>query len=252
MARRRRRYTNRRSYYREPQPPRRQPHQDPPSLDIIFNAIANALKWLWKRWINRRNPTGSPNTAAQLPQSNPSARPNRMPYQKVPVLTKGEKALVYPLIKAAKGNYLILCKVRLADVICCPANHHSESHWFNIISRYHVDFVLCDPKTTTPLLVIELDDRSHNTEKQSRRDKWKDLALQSAGLPLHRLPAQQAYDPIELANIIHRLIHPPAEPAPKLPVPPDKTTPASAPAPVPNKTNEIASDEASIFDRRRK
>jgi hypothetical protein len=171
-----------------------------------------------------------------------------MPYQKVPVLTKGEKALVYPLIKATKGNYLILCKVRLADVISCPADHRSESHWFNIISRYHVDFVLCDPKTTTPLLVIELDDRSHNSEKQSRRDKWKDLALQSAGLPIHRLPAQAAYDPIELADTIHRLIHPAA----KSTAPPDKTAPTSPPATVPDKTDEIASDEASIFDIRRK
>jgi hypothetical protein len=62
------------------------------------------------------------------------------------------------------------------------------------------------------------------------------------------LPAQRAYDPIELADTIHRLIHPITKP----PAPPDKTVPANPSAPVPDKTDEIASVDASIFDIRRK
>jgi len=220
MARRRRRYNNRPPYYREPQRPRQKVHQDPPLLDIIFDAIANALKWLWKRSVNRRNPTSPPHTPTQLPQSNLSARPTRMPYQKVPVLTKGENALVYPLIKAAKGNYLILCKVRLADVVRCSTGNRHERHWFNLIGHFHVDFVLCDPQTTAPLLVIELDDRTHQNERQSRRDRYKDDALHAAAMPICRIPAQIAYDPIDLAQTIDRLLNP--QPVAPHPTPPSQ------------------------------
>ena len=42
-----------------------------------------------------------------------------------------------------------------------------ERYWFRRISRYHVDFVICEPRTTEPLLVVELDDRRHR-ERRAR------------------------------------------------------------------------------------
>ena len=209
MSRRRRRYNNRRPYDREPQWPRTPAPQAPPLFDIIFDGIVNALKIVVEK-VGQPSQSSRPSPALQGPLSQPGrrARPSRLPYQKVPVLTKGEKALVYPLIKAAKGNYLILCKVRLADVICCPADHGSESHWFNIISRYHVDFVLCDPKTTAPLLVIELDDRSHQSDKQSRRDKWK-----RPGPPIRRPAHPPSPRQISLRSNRVSRHHPPPDPS---------------------------------------
>jgi hypothetical protein len=57
------------------------------------------------------------------------------------------------------------------------------------------------------------------------------------------LPAQRAYDPIELADTIHRLIHPITKP----PAPPDKTVPANPSAPVPDKTDESKKGEKDIY-----
>jgi hypothetical protein len=128
-----------------------------------------------------------------------------LPYQRSRgLLTKGERALWFPLFKAVKGRYRLFCKVRLADVVCCPPKHPQERRWFRKIGRYHVDFVLADPQTTVPLLVIELDDRSHRVRRE--RDDFKDKVLQSAGVPILRIPAQQAYDPLELAEFISRLL----------------------------------------------
>ena len=46
---------------------------------------------------------------------------------------------------------------------------------FGDIQGFHVD-----PATTAPLLVIELDDRSHGTSSSARRDRFKDAVLKAA------------------------------------------------------------------------
>jgi hypothetical protein len=132
----------------------------------------------------------------------------RLPYRRAPgLLSKGERAVWYPLFRAVKGKYRIFCKVRLADVVCCPRDHRDERRWFRKIGRYHVDFVICEPRTTAPLLVVELDDRRHRERPRKDRDDFKDAALRAAGMPVYRIRAQQAYDSTELARNIERLIN---------------------------------------------
>jgi very-short-patch-repair endonuclease len=67
---------------------------------------------------------------------------------------------------------------------------------------YHVDFVLCEPRTTRPVLVVELDDRRHRQPGRARLDAWKDTALSAAGVPVLRVEARGAYDAGELARQI--------------------------------------------------
>jgi len=122
------------------------------------------------------------------------------------LLTKGERAFWLPLFQAVKGKYRIFCKVRLADVVCCSPGQSDEEHWFRKIAHAHVDFVICQPESTLPLLVIELDDRSHLDPAQGRRDEWKDDVLRAARMPVHRVPAREAYDVLELAQTIDRMI----------------------------------------------
>jgi len=131
------------------------------------------------------------------------------PYQRAPrLLTEGEYAFWVPLFHAVKGKYRIFCKVRLADVVCCPEHRKDERFWFRKIGNYHVDFVVCDPETTRPLLVIELDDRSHRDGAEQRRgfDAWKDEALRAAGVPVYRAPVREAYDVQALADVVERMI----------------------------------------------
>lgn len=130
-----------------------------------------------------------------------------LPYRRAPrLLSKGERAFWYPLFRAVRGKYRIFCKVRLADVVSAPDSRPDERRWFRKISSFHVDFVICDPKTTAPLLVVELDDRSHASPKRRERDKFKQAVLAAAHVPLYRVPAQEAYDPAELGEKIEQII----------------------------------------------
>ena len=122
------------------------------------------------------------------------------------VLTDGERAFWHPLRLAVRDRYVIFCKVRLADLAAAPDHRADSSRRFRDIGEFHVDFVLCDPQTTAPLLVVELDDRSHAGSVRTRRDRFKDAVLKSAGLPVYRVTCRQAYAPGELLEQIQRRI----------------------------------------------
>jgi hypothetical protein len=55
------------------------------------------------------------------------------------------------------------------------------------VRQKHVDFLLCDREKVGPVLVIELDDASHQREDVRERDGAKDAILQAAGLPILRV-----------------------------------------------------------------
>jgi hypothetical protein len=130
-----------------------------------------------------------------------------LPYRRQPhLVTKGERALWFPLYRAVQGRYRVFCKVRLQDVVCAPKDHPQESRWFKKIKGYHVDFVICDPQSTAPLLVVELDDRSHWSQRRQERDRFKNDVLAAAGMPIYRVLAAPAYSPDELAAEIDRML----------------------------------------------
>jgi len=126
-----------------------------------------------------------------------------MPYaSRETLLTRGEAAFHGPLQEAVGGRYLIMCKVRVADVLTC-----SEADWRHgfggAISQKHLDFVLCEPASTRIVLAIELDDRSHEAEHRRRRDKFLNEALRTAGIPLLRIKARAQYSP-EIIQLLVR------------------------------------------------
>lgn len=53
--------------------------------------------------------------------------------------------------------------------------------------------------------VIELDDRTHETEHAQKRDAFVDQALEDAQIPILRIRAQRAYDVQELRDAIRRI-----------------------------------------------
>ncbi len=108
----------------------------------------------------------------------------------------------YSLRRAVHGKYLLFCKVNLGDIIDGPR----RGGWRNRINRKHVDFVVVDRATTAPLLAIELDDWRHKTPKRQATDAFKDAALRAAGVPIYRIHAAPAYDPLELKAEIERRI----------------------------------------------
>ena len=100
------------------------------------------------------------------------------------------------------GQLLVLAKLRLADLVYIPKGTANRQTHFNRIQSKQVDFVLCTRDIFTPVLVIELDDASHEEEARSDRDTFVDAALAAAGLPILHIPAQKSYVPAEIAAAV--------------------------------------------------
>ena len=113
----------------------------------------------------------------------------KLPYVKKDLMTKNEWYF-YKQLKpiADKHNYSIICKTRVADLIDVQKGLN-KSEWqtaFNRINKKHIDFILCKPENLLPVLLIELDDNSHDTEKRKERDEFIEKVLNTTGYKLLR------------------------------------------------------------------
>lgn len=130
-----------------------------------------------------------------------------LPYRKKDyLLTAAERSFYEVLCSVVDGQLLVFAKVRLADLVYMPKGTTNRQTHFNRIQSKHVDFVLCTRDKLSPVLVIELDDASHEEESRRDRDTFVDAALTAAGLPILHIPAQRSYVPADLAAAIQHTI----------------------------------------------
>ena len=130
-----------------------------------------------------------------------------LPYRKKDyLLTAAERSFYEVLCSVLDGQLLVFAKVRLADLVYMPKGTANRQTHFNRIQSKHVDFVLCTRDKLSPVLVIELDDASHEEESRRDRDTFVDAALTAAGLPILHIPAKISYVPAELAAAIQQKI----------------------------------------------
>jgi very-short-patch-repair endonuclease len=92
--------------------------------------------------------------------------------------------------------------VRLANLVAVQPGTTAFRRYFNPIAMKCVDFVIVNHSTLTPLLVVELDDRSYERVERQARDKFVDEVLASVGLPILHWPTQGRYNPAELLRAI--------------------------------------------------
>lgn len=117
------------------------------------------------------------------------------PYcKKAGVLTAAERAF-YLVLKESVDleKYELLAQVRLADLVQVKPHTEKALNYFYKISAKSPDFVLCEKTTTTPLLVIELDDASHEETSRKVRDLFVDKVLAAAKLPILHVPCKRSY-----------------------------------------------------------
>ena len=108
------------------------------------------------------------------------------------------------LYAAAGKDLLVFAKVRLLDVLWVPKTIRDRQSHLNRVMSKHVDFVLCDRRTVAPVLVIELDDSSHEIPNRAERDAFVDAALRSTGLAVLRVPVRRSYVASELAELLRK------------------------------------------------
>ena len=120
--------------------------------------------------------------------------PGSWPYAPQESLLSDAERDFFGVLQIAVGSQaLIFPKMRLEDVIRV-FDPQQEHFYRKRIANYHVDFVLSDPVSSKPLVGIELDDKSHETPIQQRRDQFKNQVFGVAVLPLLRFSVKASFD----------------------------------------------------------
>jgi hypothetical protein len=128
-----------------------------------------------------------------------------LPYKKKDYLLTAAERSFYEVLCSIMDNQLhVFPKVRLVDLVYLPKGVENRQGHINRVMSKHVDFVLCDRQNIAPLLVIELDDASHEREDRKERDAFLDKALAAASLPILHVAAKRTYAPKELAELIQQ------------------------------------------------
>lgn len=120
--------------------------------------------------------------------------------------SKAERSFFGVLQKSVGTDFILFAKVRLCDVVNVSPGTSKRQSYLNKISSKHVDFVLCDLKFVKPLLVIELDDSSHERADRQQRDELVDRILKAAQIPILRVAAKESYGPKDLRDQINVVI----------------------------------------------
>lgn len=127
------------------------------------------------------------------------------------LFTKTEWVFAKVLFAATRDNWLMMGKVRIADLLAVERNPKlNKSDWmraFSKISSKHIDYVLVDPKSGRVVCCIELDDASHSRKDRIERDVFVNAAFKQAGVPLLRIPTAKHYDQNQLFHNIRNAVY---------------------------------------------
>lgn len=134
-----------------------------------------------------------------------SIKTEDLPYKRKKLLSEAECNFYQVLKNILPENRQITCKPRLEDLLYVEKSSSRNSYRGKIQNR-HIDFVIFNPVNGYTDFAIELDDKSHETEKQKQIDKFKDDVFRKIGMPLIRIPARRTYDPKELIEEINKKI----------------------------------------------
>lgn len=173
------------------------------TLFIIISLIVVGALWLLLK-ITEKKTTHPSLSSISGKKNNPFDNPNStLPYIRRTLMTHTELQVYATLLKALP-NYMIFTQVQVSRVLTTERNEDNY-YWFNFISRLSYDFVICRLHDSTPIAVIELDDKSHHRKDRQKVDQRKDRATQSAGLTMIRWKVGQVPSQQDISQLIRKL-----------------------------------------------
>lgn len=103
------------------------------------------------------------------------------------LLTQPERDCFNALLRTVGNQYHVFPQIHLASILEHKIRGQNWNGAFRHIDEKSVDFVLCDKERLSPVLAIELDDRTHERSDRQERDREVERILLEANLPLLRL-----------------------------------------------------------------
>ncbi|MGR5177660.1 DUF2726 domain-containing protein [Vibrio parahaemolyticus] len=123
---------------------------------------------------------------------------------KGPVLSAAQTAF-YNALKEAVGEHgVILTKVNMSSVVA-PQQGTNKKQWFianKVIARSYFDFVVCDPRTMQPRVVIEYDNGQKLDKGKVERQKLIMQVCKSAGIPLIGASVKLSYQVSKIRRLL--------------------------------------------------
>lgn len=115
-------------------------------------------------------------------------------YLKKSFFTFREKPFFDELMKQNNDQFVILSKVRMEDVVGVQKGIEKNKYrpMRNHIKSRHVDFAILN-KEGKILAVIEVDDKSHDTEKAKIADGYKNDIFEFVGVKFYRVRVGEVY-----------------------------------------------------------
>jgi hypothetical protein len=122
-------------------------------------------------------------------------------------MTNAEKKLFSILSELASlKDHHIFPQVAVSSLVAVKDDANDILGKFDWVSKYCVDFVICDKTNILPLLVIELNDSSHKFNFRKARDEFLSTALANANIKLLFLDVKDLPNPEKIDSKIKNLI----------------------------------------------
>lgn len=113
-------------------------------------------------------------------------------------LSRAEHEFYKALLIAVGSEYFVFAQVHLPTILEHKIPGQNWRGAFRHIDEKSIDFVLCDKAYLSPVLAIELDDKTHARSDRQERDKEVERILTGAGLPLMRFQNHGTFNSQEL------------------------------------------------------
>lgn len=126
---------------------------------------------------------------------------NYQPYNKKRYFFSVPELKFFEFLKEIIGsNYYIFPKVRICDII--EPKNKGKYVDFNRIKSKHVDFLICTKDPITSKIIVELDDKSHDTLARQERDNFVDEIFANSEIPIVHIRTQYEYNKEEVTKKI--------------------------------------------------
>ncbi len=102
------------------------------------------------------------------------------------IMTESETYFYKRLQKIVDGRYLVFPQIHLSSLANNITTGKYYKAGFQRINRRSVDYVLADIETLQAVYAVELDDRTHDTQKGEANDVLKQEILEQIQVPLVR------------------------------------------------------------------